>query len=149
MGVLKVRLQGQKISNKGTSDLPKYRNVAQAAYVIAREEGPCALFKGMSLTALRQVINVSGTSDPPYANGKNPTPPAVNLTTYTKLQQALRDWQPKCQGQERNRPLRSCRRARRSHVECSRRHSECLHVSIIVLAAPLSPKSSKYKPSVS
>ena len=61
MEVLKVRLQGQNGSNSGTAGhVPKYRNAAHAAYLIAREEGPQALFKGMSLTALRQATNVSG-----------------------------------------------------------------------------------------
>ena len=63
MEVLKVRLQGQKTSNKEAGEVPKYRNAAHAAYLIARDEGPQALFKGMSLTALRQATNVSGTSD--------------------------------------------------------------------------------------
>ena len=55
MDVLKVRLQGQSLSN-----VPQYRNAPHAAYLIARDEGPKALFKGMSLTALRQATNVSG-----------------------------------------------------------------------------------------
>lgn len=58
--VLKVRLQGQKSGNQKAGDGPKYRNVAHAAYLIAKDEGPRALFKGMSLTALRQATNVSG-----------------------------------------------------------------------------------------
>lgn len=60
MEVLKVRLQGQKSSSKNGGDVPKYRNAAHAAYLIAKDEGPQALFKGMSLTALRQATNVSG-----------------------------------------------------------------------------------------
>lgn len=61
MDVLKVRLQGQSVSNVGKAGhVPKYRNAAHAAYLIARDEGPKALFKGMSLTALRQATNVSG-----------------------------------------------------------------------------------------
>lgn len=63
MEVLKVRLQGQKSSNREIGDVPKYRNAAHAAYTIARDEGPKALFKGMSLTALRQATNVSGNID--------------------------------------------------------------------------------------
>ena len=61
MEVLKVRLQGQSSNNnRKASHVPKYRNAAHAAYLIARDEGPRALFKGMSLTALRQATNVSG-----------------------------------------------------------------------------------------
>lgn len=61
MEVLKARLQVQKISNKETGDVLKYRNAARTAYLIAREEGPRALFKGMALTAVRQAKNVPGT----------------------------------------------------------------------------------------
>ena len=61
MEVLKVRLQSQNGSNSGKAGhAPEYRNAAHAAYRIARDEGPQALFKGMSLTALRQATNVSG-----------------------------------------------------------------------------------------
>ena len=90
MEVLKVRLQGQK--NKA-GDAPKYRNAAHAAYVIAKDEGPQALFKGMSLTALRQATNVSGNSVLLRAKDNHLTLFAVNLTTYTKLNHLLHDWQ--------------------------------------------------------
>ena len=63
MEVLKVRLQGQKSSNREAGDTPKYRNAVHAAYIIAKDESPKALFKGMSLTALRQATNVSGKID--------------------------------------------------------------------------------------
>ena len=72
MEVLKVRLQGQKSSSKNGGDVPKYRNAAHAAYLIAKEEGPQAFFKGMSLTALRQATNVSGKVHPFYMK-KGPT----------------------------------------------------------------------------
>lgn len=78
MDVLKVRLQAQaKASQTAADQRPKYRNAAHAAYVITKEEGPKALFSGMSLTTLRQATNVS-----------------VNLTAYTKLKQFLQDFQP-------------------------------------------------------
>lgn len=35
-------------------DIPKYRNAGHAAYTIVKEEGVIALYKGVSLTALRQ-----------------------------------------------------------------------------------------------
>lgn len=35
-------------------DIPKYRNAGHAAYTIVKEEGVSALYKGVSLTALRQ-----------------------------------------------------------------------------------------------
>ncbi len=35
-------------------DVPKYRNAPHAAYTIIKEEGVRALYKGVTLTALRQ-----------------------------------------------------------------------------------------------
>lgn len=101
MEVLKVRLQGQKSSNKEAGEVPKYRNAAHAAYIIAKDEGPQALFKGMSLTALRQGTNVSGKMTFFTWNMDNYlTRPAVNMTTYTKLKQNLHAWQPIYEGQD-------------------------------------------------
>jgi solute carrier family 25 citrate transporter 1 len=37
-------------------DIPKYRNAPHAAYTIIKEEGVRALYKGVTLTALRQGI---------------------------------------------------------------------------------------------
>ena len=49
-------------------DIPKYRNAAHAMYTVVREEGVSALYRGVSLTALRQ-----GTNQ------------AANFTAYTEL----------------------------------------------------------------
>lgn len=38
-------------------DIPKYRNAPHAAYTIVKEEGVRALYKGVTLTALRQGNN--------------------------------------------------------------------------------------------
>lgn len=54
MEVLKIRLQAQRHSLADPLDIPKYRNAAHAAYLITKEEGVGALYKGVSLTALRQ-----------------------------------------------------------------------------------------------
>lgn len=35
-------------------DIPKYRNAAHALYTVVKEEGFGALYRGISLTALRQ-----------------------------------------------------------------------------------------------
>jgi hypothetical protein len=35
-------------------DIPKYRNAAHALYTVLKEEGVGALYRGISLTALRQ-----------------------------------------------------------------------------------------------
>jgi solute carrier family 25 citrate transporter 1 len=37
-------------------DIPKYRNAPHATYIIIKEEGVRALYKGVTLTALRQGI---------------------------------------------------------------------------------------------
>lgn len=38
-------------------DIPRYRNAAHAAFTIVREEGIMTLYRGVSLTALRQATN--------------------------------------------------------------------------------------------
>lgn len=76
MDVLKIRLQAQRHSMADPLDIPKYRNVGHAAFVIVREEGIGALYKGVTLTALRQATNQ-----------------AVNFTAYQKLKESLVKWQ--------------------------------------------------------
>jgi len=57
MDVVKIRLQAQRHSMVDPLDVPKYRNAAHAAYLIVKEEGVSALYKGVTLTALRQATN--------------------------------------------------------------------------------------------
>lgn len=54
MEVIKIRLQAQHHSMADPLDIPKYRNAAHALYTVVREEGIGALYRGISLTALRQ-----------------------------------------------------------------------------------------------
>jgi len=68
MDVVKIRLQAQFHSMADPLDVPKYRNAAHATYTILREEGPGALWRGTTLTALRQ-----GTNQ------------AANFTAYAEL----------------------------------------------------------------
>jgi len=65
--VCKIRLQAQFHSMADPVQLAnrKYRNVLQTAFVVAREEGLSALYKGVVPTVMRQGINQ-----------------AVNFTTY-------------------------------------------------------------------
>lgn len=58
-------------------DIPKYRNAAHAAYTVVREEGFRTLYRGVTLTALRQATNQ-----------------AVNFTAYTYLKQYALTLQP-------------------------------------------------------
>ena len=58
-------------------DIPKYRNAAHAVYTVVREEGFLALYRGVSLTALRQATNQ-----------------AVNFTAYTEFKQYAHKLQP-------------------------------------------------------
>ncbi|KAK9766205.1 Mitochondrial succinate-fumarate transporter [Basidiobolus ranarum] len=57
MEVVKIRLQAQRHSMMDPLDVPKYRNAGHAAYTIIREEGAGALYKGVTLTCLRQATN--------------------------------------------------------------------------------------------
>lgn len=68
MEVIKIRLQAQHHSMADPLDVPKYRNAAHALYTVVREEGVGALWRGVSLTALRQ-----GTNQ------------AANFTAYTEI----------------------------------------------------------------
>ena len=68
MEVVKIRLQAQHHSMADPLDVPKYRNAAHATYTVIKEEGVGALYRGVSLTALRQ-----GTNQ------------AANFTAYTEL----------------------------------------------------------------
>ena len=77
MEVIKIRLQAQHHSMADPVDVPKYRNAAHAFYTVLREEGAGALWRGVSLTALRQGSNQ-----------------AVNFTVYSNLKDKLLEWQP-------------------------------------------------------
>ena len=68
MEVVKIRLQAQHHSMADPLDVPKYRNAAHACYTVVKEEGITALYRGVTLTAIRQ-----GTNQ------------AVNFTAYTEL----------------------------------------------------------------
>ncbi|OAR01800.1 hypothetical protein LLEC1_05641 [Akanthomyces lecanii] len=81
MEVIKIRLQAQSHSMADPLDVPKYRNAAHALYTVVREEGAGALYRGVSLTALRQ-----GTNQ------------AVNFTAYSYFRRWLMDWQPEFEG---------------------------------------------------
>lgn len=72
MEVIKIRLQAQHHSMADPLAIPKYRNAAHALYRVIKEEGPSALYRGVSLTALRQ-----GTNQ------------AVNFTAYSYLKSYL------------------------------------------------------------
>ncbi|KAL7943514.1 mitochondrial carrier [Trichoderma barbatum] len=77
MEVIKIRLQAQHHSMADPLDIPKYRNAAHALYTVVKEEGFGALYRGVSLTALRQGSNQ-----------------AVNFTAYSYFKTWLKDFQP-------------------------------------------------------
>ncbi|KAM0259859.1 hypothetical protein ACHAQJ_003103 [Trichoderma viride] len=77
MEVIKIRLQAQHHSMADPLDIPKYRNAAHALYTVIKEEGFGALYRGVSLTALRQGSNQ-----------------AVNFTAYSYFKDLLKDYQP-------------------------------------------------------
>jgi solute carrier family 25 citrate transporter 1 len=57
MEVVKIRLQAQQHSLADPMDTPRYRNAGHAVYTIVREEGVATLYRGVTLTALRQATN--------------------------------------------------------------------------------------------
>ena len=72
MEVVKIRLQAQHHSMADPLDIPKYRNAGHAVYSIVREEGAAALYRGVSLTALRQATNQGASPVTP------PAPPVLH-----------------------------------------------------------------------
>jgi len=77
MEVIKIRLQAQHHSMADPLDIPKYRNAAHALYTVLKEEGVGAIYRGVSLTAVRQGSNQ-----------------AVNFSAYTQFKYLLQKWQP-------------------------------------------------------
>ncbi|OWZ66769.1 hypothetical protein AYX15_02091 [Cryptococcus neoformans] len=77
MEVVKIRLQAQQHSLADPLDIPRYRNAAHAAFTIVREEGIATLYRGVSLTALRQATNQG-----------------VNFTAYQQFKKWAMDFQP-------------------------------------------------------
>lgn len=77
MEVVKIRMQAQYHSLSDPLDIPKYRSAPHAALTVLREEGVSALWRGVTLTAVRQ-----GTNQ------------AVNFTVYTELKSLLQRLQP-------------------------------------------------------
>ncbi|WWC73746.1 uncharacterized protein I206_107718 [Kwoniella pini CBS 10737] len=78
MEVIKIRLQAQQHSLADPLDIPRYRNAAHAAFTIIKEEGFQTLYRGVSLTALRQATNQG-----------------VNFTAYQQFKKFAFDFQPK------------------------------------------------------
>jgi solute carrier family 25 citrate transporter 1 len=77
MEVVKIRLQAQYHSLADPLDVPKYRSAPHTLFTVLKEEGVSALYRGVSLTALRQ-----GTNQ------------AANFTAYTELKSFLQRAQP-------------------------------------------------------
>ncbi|KAJ7579309.1 mitochondrial carrier domain-containing protein [Mycena floridula] len=83
MEVVKIRLQAQQHSLADPLETPRYRNAGHAVYTIVREEGFSALYRGVSLTALRQATNQG-----------------ANFTAYQELKKLAQKWQPELEGQD-------------------------------------------------
>ncbi|KAF8554923.1 mitochondrial carrier [Imleria badia] len=77
MEVVKIRLQAQQHSLVDPLETPRYRNAAHAVYTIVREEGLSTLYRGVSLTALRQATNQG-----------------ANFTAYQELKKLAHRYQP-------------------------------------------------------
>lgn len=77
MEVIKIRMQAQYHSLSDPLDIPKYRSAPHAMLTVLKEEGLGALYRGVTLTALRQ-----GTNQ------------AANFTAYAQLKETLQNFQP-------------------------------------------------------
>lgn len=84
MEVIKIRLQAQHHSMADPLDIPKYRNAAHALYTVIKEEGIGAVYRGISLTALRQGLYPSPNSSlcpPTNSPNQEPTRPLTSRPT--------------------------------------------------------------------
>ncbi|KAF9012674.1 mitochondrial carrier domain-containing protein [Cyathus striatus] len=77
MEVVKIRLQAQQHSLADPMEAPRYRNAGHAVYTIVREEGIATLYRGVSLTALRQATNQG-----------------ANFTAYQEIKKVAHKFQP-------------------------------------------------------
>ncbi|KAI0087122.1 mitochondrial carrier [Irpex rosettiformis] len=77
MEVVKIRLQAQQHSLADPLEAPRYRNAGHAVYTIIREEGVSTLYRGVSLTALRQATNQG-----------------ANFTAYQEIKKLAHKYQP-------------------------------------------------------
>jgi len=77
MEVVKIRLQAQQHSLADPLEIPRYRNAGHAVYTIIREEGFLTLYRGVSLTALRQATNQG-----------------ANFTAYQEIKKLAHKYQP-------------------------------------------------------
>jgi len=77
MEVVKIRLQAQQHSLADPLEVPRYRNAGHAVYTIIREEGFLTLYRGVSLTALRQATNQG-----------------ANFTAYQEIKKLAHKYQP-------------------------------------------------------
>lgn len=89
MEVVKIRLQSQQHSLADPLETPKYRNAGHAVYTIVREEGFGALYRGVSLTALRQATNQGNVTLPSHILNKSML--KSNLVARCKLHSIPRD----------------------------------------------------------
>jgi len=83
MEVVKIRLQAQSHSLADPLEVPRYRNAGHAVYTLVREEGFSTLYRGVTLTALRQATNQG-----------------ANLTAYQELKKLAHQFQPQLDGVE-------------------------------------------------
>lgn len=95
MEVVKIRLQAQQHSLADPMDTPRYRNAAHAVYTIVREEGMATLYRGVTLTALRQATNQGISMTESWISFVDSRLwQGANFTAYQELKKLLYKWQP-------------------------------------------------------
>ncbi|KAH9485967.1 Succinate/fumarate mitochondrial transporter [Psilocybe cubensis] len=77
MEVVKIPLQAQQHLLADPLEAPRYRNAGHAVYTIIREEGISTLYRGVSLTPLRQATNQG-----------------ANFTAYQEIKKLAHKYQP-------------------------------------------------------
>jgi solute carrier family 25 citrate transporter 1 len=94
MEVVKIRLQAQQHSLADPLEAPRYRNAGHAVYTIVREEGFSALYRGVSLTALRQATNQGTQHFFLRSNSNQNAFQGANFTAYQEIKKLAHRLQP-------------------------------------------------------
>ena len=93
MEVVKIRLQAQMHSLADPLETPQYRNAGHAVYKLVREEGFAVLYRGVTLTALRQATNQGVSAVCGYVMQID-TGAGANFTAYQELKKFAHRQQP-------------------------------------------------------
>lgn len=126
MEVIKIRLQAQHHSMADPLDIPKYRNAAHALYTVVKEEGVGALYRGISLTALRQGKNATGGLST-YSTKLMPIPRFESSRQFHRIHRVQKPAAPMATAISRQPNTLLSNHPHRAHLRCDGSALKCAH----------------------